>query len=320
MSRSVLRYTYQSLDAKNWKDNEFGFSAWGYMWHKLDDGTIVAAYDGHRIYEVRPDNTHYLVCNFKTHGNGATNRWSRFFKDTIKFSTQRVNYANGRKQVKISFRYSEPGKANTFSGSAISDRLFRIDENDGKLTLTPVLENKDVYVKDNVKYRAFNKQLRNLKAVLVAQVRTGVYDKDLDRPKYDYSARYGDTVSLQQELVQLLGVTTNYIGYGDILRHTKLLTHQWLETRSPTLLRPLALLALYGFTSMESDLRKSLARRIHNALLSVQKAYLREHCVKIETSNNSLTSLSNDVKDQNSELLPAAGLREVQVSREVEVC
>lgn len=322
----ILVFSYEKVAEHSFDKHEFGVPYWGHFtWHKMPDSVIVAAYRGHRFAELWPDGSQYLIFNKETHSAGTTNRWARFFKNTS-ISTKRITRANGQKRTAISiYRYEyTPTKAKVLQDDTfVGDCRFKIEEDNGNIKLIPIPEKTTTkYEKDNVKYRAFNKQLREFKAVLVAQAKMGAYDDLLKLTRYTRTTLASEP-SLQKLVCAALGVkNSRHFSHSDLVIAEYKLAREWLETRDNSVLRsfmPVCLMAHSSRNNYSSGDRDSIPRRINSAIAAVQKCYLRRHCVKISESDNSL-SLTDESDDQDRELLPSAGLRKVQVSGEAQVC
>jgi len=321
-SLSPIRYSYEDINRHQFHRYEFGVPRGRFMVHKQPNGVIAASYDGNRFYEWHPDDTQYIVYNPDHHTAGVTSRYESVLRH-VSISTRRQKRANGAEVVSFEFCQSQFDRdakryktTNRFTVSGTC--RFKVWAADDRLFAEAVATNTPTRIKDNDKYRAFNRQLKELRAVLTAQFRTGAYSEELTYRMYNSFGK--DTPeTLTQALHQYVkdGATT-YIGHNTVHGHLYTWVQKWIEVRPTDLLRPIVLACLHNHRSEAKGVEDGI-RRVKNGLAYVQKRYLREHCIKISASNNSL-SLSDESDDQNSELLPPSGLREVQVSGEAQVC
>lgn len=306
---SVFRYKHADLSAWTFDRYEFGYPMADYFWHKLPDNTFVASLYGHRIYEIHPDNSQYLIYNAKTHTPAFTRRYSNFVINS-EFVTRTKEQADGQRAFEITVYQTRYDPSNrkllrTHKTSAIGNRVFKLTEQNGMLTIVAELTKaREVRVRDDEKYKAFNKQLNQLRKVLIAQTRMGAYDDLVRLPKTVYDS---NIPSLGALLKLALNLSKDaYASYREIENTRQQAVMRWMSG-SPSELRLITLCSLFLHESGHHDARQNVALRIKSGLVAVQRTYLRTECVKIVDSNNSL-SLNNESDDQDSELLEAAGL------------
>lgn len=312
-----LTFDFTWASKQNYGKYEFGVPWWREcLWHKISDDEYALSYSGSRIYECHKDGSAYICFNNLT--SGVKNRWLNVTASNLDIETQRVSKANGITTYRVTVKQREHYKLDNgresyrFKKIGTVSAHTRIKIWDGTQFVCEVADPvTKVATKDNTKYREFNAQLKKLRAVLSGQAKMGVYDK--------FAERWSSV--LNDELTRIMGGKT-HLYYSDTGNRMYDAALQWMETGDAELTKVIALCALrnhHSETSAKANLAENIRRRLMNGLKAVQTRYLREHCVTISHSNNSL-SPSDESDDQDSVLQPPAGLREVQVPCQAEVC
>lgn len=304
---------------------EFYTPNYKFNWFKVENDVYAAVYEGNRFYELHPDGSQYLIYNPRTHTSGVTSRMQGMFRN-VTLTVRKRRRANGASQMKLYYSQYEyvPGAKHAqtrevASGIVMADRRIKVSAKEGKIFFEAVDDGKTVqHVKDNTKYREFNKRLKTLRATMVTQAKMGAYNIESELPRYQY---YTTDRKLKLSLKEALGQYIkpdhhNTISWKAIEDSLYRFVVEWTQTSDAKLLRPIALCCFHNHTSESADAVDKAVRRIKSGLAFVQKQYLRRNCVTIVASNNSLSPCD----DQNSELLPSPGLREVQVPGEAQVC
>jgi hypothetical protein len=246
------------------------FGLWymrGVMLHRVND-VFVFAYNGHRVIEIYPDDRCFLVVPPNGLTSGVTARWSHLSNDTS-FSYTRVRRANGINEYKLTrFKRTRPSHTYHSTGEVVGTTRFEY-RLDGTLAVTTPQR---IALKDNVKYRAFNRQLKELRAVLVMQIKM-----------HARAEEPSDGVSRGKARQEILAILESDYGiqhyYHD--RTAYLLVDKWMQTQDPTFAKHIFMLAFARcYTSATGD--EGLLRQVHNILSRAQNYYLRNHCVTIQ--------------------------------------
>lgn len=304
-----LSITYDQLAKRQFK--EFG-SPWyrNTIWHKVRNAYALT-YNGVRIAEIYADNTLRLLIPSDTSIPIAwKTRWDMLFQNgAVTFDSKRRTSVSGlvRHEMAMLVRMSEDYKFHYHTiGTAEASQAFKV-----KITSSGIVFEADdsevkTAIKDNTKHRAFAARLKRLRAIIVTQIRMGVYTEIHLRTTSHidgYRERFGEQWMSPD--------ATGYRLYADVMN--------WMDTMNPDRVTSIALMAFRRHYSNKTGLA-GLEQRVANAFKYVQERYLREQCVKIEVSNNPLRPSNNDSDDQDCELLPPDGLREVSVPCEAQVC
>jgi hypothetical protein len=248
--------------------------------------------------------------------SGVTNRYETLFRN-VKIHCRSRQRANGKKHMVMEFFAGSRGAIQRLKVD-VSDSL-RIDvevspTNPEHVVVTP---RQDIPVKafdkDKAKYRAFNKELKTLKALYTAQIKMGAFDFLGQGSDPNSARRYAVSQVAEKFALELArklyGIGKDYLPRA----HWEALQRQCLEgwisntDRSADATRFLFLTIIrdmYGYGSLR--LQETLLARLKSALKAMQVAYLRNHCVTISESNTTLST--TDATDQDSELFEAAGL------------
>lgn len=327
-----LHYDHAHLSSLQYSKFEFGVPHWyGTFWHRVEDNKIALSYHGHRIAEVLPDDSVRLLLP-----SGRANvlasvkkRWSALFTPAIEFeSTKRVK-STGLYEHAVKAKIRGPWNTNARGYPIISEcaatasAALRVVVRDDE---TVDICNDDIIYKtaevDKTKQREFNATLKKIRAVINSQISMGVYDShgQTNSKGTLYFSSYTIGSIFRDAAKKALGMTEDqhfwYTQQGDMLYK---LAQDWVTSGGPDLAKKFALVA-FARHSSNSDGHDDLKQRVVNAMKYVQTRYLQEHCVKIEVSNKPLRPSNDDSNDQDRELLPPDGLREVQVSGEAQVC
>lgn len=276
---------------------QFGYCLRSYRFHPAD-GHYVIDRTGHAVGEVWPDRL--VLRPPKDWGMESTYR--QLFR--VPFKHRNEVSAAGLKHQFIEVNY-------------VTKILYQqgiVVYNDGRIQ--GIIEQEKVVEKDNAKYRAFNKRLKQLKAVIHTQIAAGAYKA---WESLRWRSQWPQNTALRDEILAIFAKHGNKSCYNNEHRVDILskIVDDWIATSDPTLPRAFAQIAfINNISEAKQGSHEDLRRRVTNAMKQVQINYLREHCVTIRESNNSLREPS----DQESELQSTAGLREVQVSGEAEVC
>lgn len=316
----VVETIYERLSAKlKQSEREFGCPMYrGVMWHSMPDKTIVASWCGDRFFEVHPNNDTYLIIH-KGHTCGVTNRWPDVLywigiPNNIQFNVNNIKTATGVRKVEV-FAFNRVTKQQQKVTTADKVKLtFTLDANSKIQFAMEGCEPSVKAVKDNRKYRAFNKDLDELINILITQVRVGAYDNHRTSPN-KYNA--------------LMDLSKTYIGEKiDSQVVLPMLAIKWTETKNPDLLEPVFNAVMHSTSSTwyphgdNPNLtyrHNDMIRRVKLRKKRIQQYYLQNQCVKMVDSNGTL-STEDESNDQDGQLLAHDGFREVQVSSEAEVC
>lgn len=323
---NLFAYTYDTLNKLPWGAGGFGIVRHNNIYFKQPDGVIAATYRGHSIIEYHPDGTIYLLYNRNAHTSGVLTRWNAVAVH-VTFDLKKRTRQSGQQLAALTYKQSQytnhklgaPQYQVINTATVLGHSRFKLSKTKaGLLTVTPD-EPPHVVVKDNAKYRAFTAQLKQLKAVLTAQIKLGLYQDSADLPKISHP-RFPD-VSLRSEILTYVAAPDKrYLTYYEIEKFKRDLAYKWLDKRDPALLHPFVLCCLDQHSSdAPVGSTENILRRVMHGIAYVQRHYLRTSCVTISDPTNS-SSLSNESDDQDSELLPPARLREVQVPCEAQVC
>lgn len=301
-------YSFKRLNVYNYDLYEFGIPLYaGMSAHKISDDTICISYQGNRIYEVHSNESCYFVLPFRF-TQGVLNRWLHISNNQIHILKKRRKNILGLVDYELLFRFRKDGswgnKATVYAAKRVQifNEKGEIDIKNADPSMKSVTKNTD-------KYKIFNVALKQLKTTLTVQAKLGVYNDFMIFNAYSLS-----------DFSNILGVT-GYINYND----SRLMLYgnvmEWIETRDPSILKRIALLAMRLHSSGETKAEANIIKRLNSALKYVQATYLRDHCVTISESQTTLRSDNEpDDNDKDSELLQTAGLREVQVPSEAQVC
>lgn len=292
----------------------------GIMWHSMPDKTFVASLCGDRFFEVHPNNDMYLVIN-KGHTCGVTNRWPNVLHwlgmpNNMQFNVNNIKTATGVPKVRVfAFNVTTKQQQNVTTTDKVKLTFSPEAKAIGKFRFTMEgCEPSVKAVKDNRKYREFNKGLKELINILVTQIRVGAYDNNRT-PHHKYAA--------------LMDLGKTYIGEKiDSRAVLPMLAIKWIETKNPDLLEPVFNALMYSTGSTwyphgdnpNLEYRHSdMIRRVKLRRKRIQQYYLQTQCVKMVDSKGTL-STEDESNDQDGQLLADDGFREVQVSSEAEVC
>lgn len=301
---------YEHL-SKPHNQREFGLPWHRYAaWHIVSDEQIVMAYDGYRIFELNKDGNAYFVPHERL-TIGAVRRWQDLMPSGYDFRlTSRKTSAGVRKYRLTVFQHNK----NTPKRIDFYKRL-RVQRIDNDAVFYPDMP--PAVQKDNLRYRTFNRQIKSLESILVAQAKMGAYNDFVPPNNYQRFYFHKNMIlpKLKEYIASIGGDTNVRLHYDvpDILRNT---IDQWIDDKDVHRLQPIVLCCFLEHHSDEQHKETNALRRIKHGLSNVKRRFLREHCVKIGESKNPLMAPD----DQDRELLQAAGLREVQVPCEAEVC
>ena len=327
-----LRHTHSHLTSLDYARYEFGVPHWyNTFWHRVEDDKVALSYGGHRVAEVLPDDSvRLLLHHSKVNVTAAVKkRWQALFDPFIQFeSTKRVK-STGLYEHTVVANILGPWDTQT-RRYPLETRLDATASNAVRIVFqadgTPLMTNDDVTHKtaevDTAKQRLFNATLKKLRAVINGQISMGVFDsfQETDQRARKYYGSYHLTGRFRDAAREALEIPDKHPFWnqeqGDALYR---LAQDWSIVGGPDVAKKFALVAFTRHTS-NKDGNDDLKQRVVNAMKYVQTRYLQEHCVKIEVSNNPLRLSNDDSNDQNRELFPSDGLREVQVSGEAQVC
>ena len=282
-------------------DREFGEPMWrNRMLHKLND-LIIMSYNGERIAEFHKDDTIVLTIP-KNMTHGVTSRMNEIFNGA-EIQLRKKTRVNGITAYECSVLDLVQKKQGYGYTQVLRDK-FDVNQRikvtqlpDGGLTFERADNAVPEVEKDNVKYREFNKKLKAIKTILIAQVKMGATNLDekvkssrwtmLDESicrKYFDNDRYPVWQIREQKVDDLIAT---WMEYGP----QKELTEDVLRI----------MLSMHSSDASESV--QNLVRRINSACKAAQGRFLRRECITILTPNNSM-SLNNE-HDTNCELLPS---------------
>jgi hypothetical protein len=292
-------YRYATLRAQ--KLNEFGNCVLrGSMLHHVNDVCVIS-YDGHRIVEIYPDDTCYLIIPPTGANSGLMYRWNDLAPNVV-FDQRRMTRATGITDYSIrrqSLTHTRTGYKRDETGAVITNTRLRYDLN-GDISIDGIAQR--VAIQDRVKYRAFNKQLKNLKSVLFAQIKMHTHVNDTrDWKKRSLLQQHLDT------MLEGFGLTNRY---ND--GNAYFMVQHWIDTQDPMFARNIALLGYARCNTVYTG-EDGMLRQVMNILGRAQRHFLQEHCVTIREL------VPGSTNDQQSELQPSDGLREMQVSGEAEI-
>lgn len=163
-------------------------------------------------------------------------------------------------------------------------------------------------IKDNKKYTAFNKKLKLVKSILFTQLRMGTYTK--------LKAAWDTNRRMAMERLILAHTGENEKRYWWRHREDVEIAHHIITAwdGKDNTAKPLSDL-LYCTSRSWRGLPEE--KHLTGLLRSVQREHLRAECVTIVAP---IVSNESSADDQDNVVFPPAGLREVQVPCEVEVC
>lgn len=303
---------------------EFYTPNYKFHWFKVENNVYAAVYDGNRFYELHPDGSQYLIYNSKMHTSGFTARMQGMFRN-VTLTIRKMRRANGSSQMKMHYYQYEyvPGSKlaqtrEVTAGTVLASRRVKVGIKEGKIFFEAADESAATeLVKDNAKYREFNKRLKKLRATLFTQLKLGVYAAEAPLPRHNYySSANKLKPSIKDELAKCPGIKPdhhNTISWHAIETALVKYVEEWVCTNDAKLLRPIVLCCLHNHQSESADPNDNALRRVKSGLLYAQKQYLRKNCVTIVPSKNSLSQRDEQGDDQDGELLEDAGLREMQV-------
>jgi hypothetical protein len=292
------QYRYSYLCER--KLNEFGtYSLHGAMLFKKND-VFVFAYGGIRIVDIYPDDTCYLIIPDEVSlSSGVTQSWSRLSPRTM-FEYRRNKRASGLVEYDI-YRYVRSLDNNRLNLTGKVDATSKVRYNlDGSLSIEDIPQK--YAVQNRVKYHTFNKQLKNLRAVLYAQIKMHAHSQDVK----DWRVRSAMRTELHAKLA------TTHFGTQDGAELAYNLVDDWMHTQDPQTAKFITMLA-FTFCSSKADGMEAMLRQVGNLLRLAQSHYLREHCVTI------VEGIPGSAHDQKSEFQPPDGLREMQLFGEAQV-
>jgi hypothetical protein len=314
-----LNYDYTSLKTASLDSRPYGNPLFrGVMLHKESE-VFVLALNGYSVAEVHPGNTVYLILG-KTLLPSVKRVWQQLLAVHNIDVKKRRRVKGDDSHVVTLCELSRVGMTDKWKYVPVAQfeaaQRVKIDTSTRPYTFTnadPVVE----YQKDNDKYRAFIAKCKMVKATLNAQIKMGLYDDD------NVSMRRDPTEFMRDLIYEYKRFCERYFTHStcwDLATH---MVHEFARTKDTSLLPKLIIIAAYCHESEVSTdpklVRVDLSRRVNSLLKVVQHEYLRSECLTIGVSNNPLIP-TKDSDDQDSQLLPTAGLRDVQVPREAEVC
>lgn len=328
----TLRVTYADMYNRDYDSHEFGIPwSWGTMWHRLE-GVLVMSYDGKRIAELYPDGSLYLIMPKKgTLTNAAKRRWTSLFGTNVEISSTMKRSAVGNHEHTLSIYERVRHNSGTYDYSSIlrgkvtaSDRIL-VDCSSDNCLKRADFNGVGEAVKDKTKYRTFLEKLRQMRAAITAQVKMGAYEQfHRSNTGGRYSGRYNQIESGIRACFPEQDFGT-YVQQSVSSRLMYNCVLKWIDDPSnAALLKPIVLTCMFNHTSdLPLDAKydaQDILRRVNSGLNLIRQTYLREHCVKIEASNNSLRPNDESTDDQNCELFSTAGLREMQIPSKAQVC
>lgn len=306
-----------------WLRSEGEFGADGYMdtiIHRDPQGssTLIVSCRGHRIMEAFPNGD----LDFIVPPNGITSailrRWACYVPNSYgRFMYRKNRKASGVHTYEVTYLWRNSTNDKFIQKYGVTHRLsfnFETGEFHTGKDKTYVVN------KDNKKYREFNAKLKKVRAMLHAKFLMGAFDAHYPRSSIDRK----DPKSTQgAELLRKMGLIekdTIYVNELAAIEGVKQLisaavTDDDLSNSIGDIHACLWHLMPY-YRNYEA-IRAS--RTMANVLRRVQVKFLRSECVTI-TGPITPESSVHGTADQDNVLLPTTGLREVQVSGEVEVC
>jgi hypothetical protein len=312
----MSRFTYKDLQARYermFEHYEFGIPTFSHsFWHKEQD-KIVLSYDGNRIYEARSDGNCYLIIP-KQVSSGVGTRWQYLFSRKFFFRKRKKADGTAYHSIHITPVENTPGAVNIDAQRMIK---VTVDQHNNP-TFEPADEITVTAVKDADKYKAYNKKLNILRKTVLTQIRLGIYNDMVSESHNSKSAN-------RQVVMNILSPhrfdgQSPYIHEDEIRKLVDGCIEAWHKNdTSIGVLKPLVAISMYSagyHISRRMTSEAVLANAVKNTLRNAQVRYLRGHCVTLSESKATLRTTN----DQDSQLQPAAGFREVPVSGEAQVC
>jgi hypothetical protein len=292
-------YRYESM--LKMKFHEFGNYVMRGCYLHPKDGLFVLAYDGHRIAEFYPDDTCMLVIPSIGLPNAVAQRWSEIAPN-VAFSIETKRRVTGVKdyaitRTEMSYVRGTYMRKKTGEVTTNSKLYYYLD---GSISTEGIPQR--VAIQDRKKYRAFNAELKKLRAVLYAQIKMHVHSEDLR----DWKKRS----QLQTQIDAVLADLGCEKRYED--SNAMVLVQLWMKDQDPVRARQIAMLGFARCRSSSPGI-SGMMLQVTNILGRAQRSYLKEHCVTIQEA------IPGSPHDQQSELQPSDGLREMRVSGEAEV-
>jgi hypothetical protein len=246
-------HSYYNMALRQYDKHEFGVPTYrGVFYHKLPNNIYVASYNGNRIMEWHPNGDIVFIFS-ENHTPSVSTRMSVLF--TI-YSVLKKKNARGD----IHYLVSIGTDGNSHQVKVHNRLTVRVFDRTIQLIPDEIPET----TKDNAKYRAFNKQLKELKVALAAQCMFGAY-KHID---YRGQAR--------------TRLADPYISHEAAKKKLYELSLEWIETKNPKLLEHVATFSFCissGIAWNSPSNPEVQKKAVLNAMRQVQLMYLRSECV-----------------------------------------
>jgi hypothetical protein len=292
-------YRYETM--LKTKFHEFGNYVMRGCYLHPKNGLFVLALEGDRIVEFHPDDTCVLIVPPSGMRGAVAQRWSELAPNVAFGYTVRRRVTGIREYVitRTEMHYNRGNYNRTQTGSVVTNSKLHYYL-DGRISVDGISQR--VAIQDRKKYRAFNAELKKLRAVLYAQIKMHVHAEDLR----DWKRRS----QLQTQIDEVLAGLGCEKRYED--SNAMVLVQLWMENQDPVRAKQIAMLGFARCRSSSPGIQ-GMMLQVANILGRAQRSYLKEHCVTIREL------VPGSTNDQQSELQPSDGLREMRVPGEAEV-